>query len=210
MVDALLPDSSSIDLGACNGQRHGEVLIGRRRRHGAAPTAESTRTRNTDRCRPAGSSPRTGRQNRCACVLEHAAAALDRDRIGGSVESMEAEYRELEKALRRLTAAIAAGGELPSLVDAIATHEHRRAELEVRLAAARAPRPTLDAREVRAKLEGYLPDWKALLRGHVQQGQQILRRLIVGRLTFAPHAEGFYTFQERGLFVRCLLGSYVI
>jgi len=28
MVDALLPDSSPIDVGACDGQRHGEALIG--------------------------------------------------------------------------------------------------------------------------------------------------------------------------------------
>ncbi|MEE8146888.1 MAG: hypothetical protein V3T24_04740, partial [Longimicrobiales bacterium] len=49
---------------------------------------------------------------------------------------------------------------------------------------------------------------QGLLRGHVHQGQQVLRRLIVGRLTFAPTADGYYTFTGKGT-VRPLLAGVV-
>ena len=108
------------------------------------------------------------------------------ERTGDSVERLETEPADIDKAIRRLTAAIAAGGALESLVAALAAHEQRRKEIDARLASVRAPRSAVDPLVVRAKLERYLTDWQGLLRGSVQQGQQILRRLIVGRLTFTP------------------------
>src|SRR5262245_48756175 len=47
-----------------------------------------------------------------------------------------------------------------------------------------------------------------LLRGHVPQMQQILRRLIVGKLTFTPKVNGDYEFAGRGT-VRPLLNGVV-
>ncbi len=47
---------------------------------------------------------------------------------------------------------------------------------------------------MRARLESYLRDWRKLLRGHVYQAQQVLRRLVKGRLTFTPTADGHYKF----------------
>ena len=61
----------------------------------------------------------------------------------------------------------------------------------------RAPQPTIDPAEVRQQLQGYLKDWQRLLMGHVGQAQQVLRRLIIGRLTFTPHADGYYAFSEK-------------
>lgn len=43
---------------------------------------------------------------------------------------------------------------------------------------------------------------------HLQQGQQILRRLIVGRLRFAPQDGGHYTFSGTGT-VRPLLSGVI-
>ena len=60
----------------------------------------------------------------------------------------------------------------------------------------RAPRPAFDPAAVRRTVRGYLDDWQGLLRGHVRQAQQVLRRLIVGRLT--PDRRGYYTFEGRG------------
>ena len=56
-----------------------------------------------------------------------------------------------------------------------------------------------------AQLEGYLVDWQGLLRGHVRQAQQVLRRLVKGRLTFTPHAgtfgkRPFYSFEGVGTY----------
>ena len=44
--------------------------------------------------------------------------------------------------------------------------------------------------------------------GHVGQAQQVLRRLIIGRLTFTPHTDGYYAFSGKGT-VQPLLGSVV-
>ncbi len=53
-------------------------------------------------------------------ALEHAEAALLRGREVESVHRLADERRELEAAIRRLAAAIANGGELLSLVEAVA------------------------------------------------------------------------------------------
>ena len=45
-------------------------------------------------------------------------------------------------------------------------------------------------------------------RGHVPQTQQILRRLVVGKLTFTPKLNGDYEFAGRGT-VRPLLAGVV-
>jgi hypothetical protein len=55
----------------------------------------------------------------------------------------------------------------------------------------RAPRPTFDPDGVRRQLDAYLVDWRELLRANVEQGQQILRRLVKGRLTFMPRADHY-------------------
>ena len=96
----------------------------------------------------------------------------------------------------RLTTAIKRGGDLDPLLDAIRESEARRGDLRQQIAALdAAPRSTpLDAGAVRAKLRSYVADYRKLLRGHVPQMQQILRRLVVGKLTFTPKLNGDYEF----------------
>jgi hypothetical protein len=110
-------------------------------------------------------------------------------------------------AVRRLTAAIAAGGELSSLIAALQTYEQQRRELEARLAVLQAPAPVFDPIEVRQQLQDYLVDWKGLLRANLQQGQQVLRRLIKGRLVFTPDEAGYYTFTGVGTVKPLLAGA---
>jgi hypothetical protein len=112
-----------------------------------------------------------------------------------------------------LTSAIATGADLPTVIAALETQQRQQTELRARLETARMPRPELDSAEVRAELEGYIADWKGLLRGHVHQGQQILRQLIIGRLTMMPQqarglAKPYYTFTGRGT-IRPLLGGTI-
>ena len=73
-------------------------------------------------------------------------------------------------------------------------------DLRARLAALDAePRTTaLDPVAVRQQLKGYLRDWQGLLLGHLGQAQQVLRWLVVGRLTFTPQKGGFYAFAGTG------------
>ena len=144
-------------------------------------------------------------------VVEHALAdaeaALRRDGAGDAIGALERELRVVEAATRHLTKAIAAGGELVSLVEALGTHERRRQELLARLTVSRTPKPVESPAAIRRTLSGYLGDWQGLLRANVQQGQQILRRLIVGRLTFTPKQAGYYTFEGKGTLRPLLEGA---
>ncbi len=139
-------------------------------------------------------------------ALAHAEAAIGRNRSADQRATLEADLANAEKGIRRLTAAIVEGGELDSLVAALATCERQREEAQARLEAIRAPQPIFDPAAVRRTLEGNLHDWQGLLRGHVPQGQQVLRRLIVGRLTFAPTKAGNYTFSGTGTVQPLLAG----
>jgi hypothetical protein len=110
-----------------------------------------------------------------------------------------------------LTAAVASGGDLPTLVAALEMQERQRTELRARLETA--PKPELNSAAVRAQLESYLVNWQRLLRGHVYQAQQILRRLVVGRITMTPQKVGgfgksYYSFAARGT-MRPLLGGTI-
>ena len=114
-----------------------------------------------------------------------------------------------EAQVGHLTAAIK-GGDLDPLLAAIRESEAQRADLRQQVAALdEAPRSLkLDVDAVRAKLRGYVADYRKLLRGHVPQMQQILRRLVVGKLTCAPKLNGDYEFAGRGT-VRPLLSGVV-
>jgi hypothetical protein len=141
-------------------------------------------------------------------ALAHAERAILRERSAGEREAVAAELAETKKGMRRLSSAIAKGGELDPLVAALETHERERAELQGRLDVLRQPTPTLDPVAVRKQLHAYVRDWQGLLLGHVAQAQQVLRRLVVGRLVFTPEKGGYYSFAGKGT-VRPLLGSVV-
>ena len=143
-----------------------------------------------------------------ARALAHAESAILNDRSADQREQLQQELAEVERASARLTAAIAQGGDLPPLVAALTTHESKRADLETRLTALRAPTPTVRPADVRQQLLAYVSDWRGLLKGHVGQAQQILRRLVKGRLTFTPQADGSYTFEGTGT-VRPLLAGAI-
>jgi len=100
-----------------------------------------------------------------------------------------------------------AGGELDPLVAALDTYERRRKDLVARRATVQAPRAPFDPAAVRRQLEGYLVDWRKLLRANVQQGQQVLRRLIKGRLRLTTK-DGYYEFANVGV-TRPLIGGLV-
>lgn len=140
-------------------------------------------------------------------ALAHAEAILLSDRTGEQRAALEAQFAETAGAIRRLTAAIAQGGELASLVAALENAERQRQEVEARLQALRAPRAEYDAASVRERLAGYLADWRGLLRGHVQQAQQVVRRLVKGRLTMVPQAGAYYTFSGTGTVRPVLAGD---
>jgi hypothetical protein len=50
---------------------------------------------------------------------------------------------------------------------------------------------------VEKQLRGKLEEWRSLLRRHVPQARQVLKKLLSGPIRFTPHREGgerYYTF----------------
>jgi hypothetical protein len=139
-------------------------------------------------------------------AIAHAERAIARGQSAGEREALQADLAEVKKAMRRLSSAIAKGGELEALVTALQTQERQRAELEARLAELADPQPAMDLAAVRQQLKGYLRDWQGMLRGQLGQAQQVLRRLVVGRLVFTPQEGGFYKFSGTGTVEPLLVG----
>ncbi len=134
---------------------------------------------------------------------------------GGSTEAqreqLTVDLLKVEKELENLTTAIAAGGDLPFLVEQAKERERRRTALKERLAALDAAARTgaLDCGEVQEELRARLKDWRGLLRRQVAQARQILRKLLHGRLAFTPgeDAEGrYFAFKGEAALGRVLEG----
>ena len=145
-------------------------------------------------------------------------AALDEavDRIIGDCgEKKQAELREecqrLDEELARLGQAVANGGESTTLVAEVHKREARRAEIEaaMKMRSHQNFSKWRSKTSVRKDLEGRIHDWRGLLRRRAAQGQQILRKLIDGRLLLTPHADktpAYYEFEGTGTLTGLLAG----
>jgi len=98
---------------------------------------------------------------------------------------LERELAECQSAQERLTTAVAAGGELPALVDALKAQENLRQGLEARLAALEAPPVVVDG-ELEGKIAAAVAEWRELLGRRVPQARQILNKLLAEKLVFTP------------------------
>jgi hypothetical protein len=109
-------------------------------------------------------------------------------------QQLENERATLTVELKRLTDAIVRGGNAAALVEAIQQRETRLKEITVALDTITRQRATADAKQLRATLEQRAADWRTLLQRHREQGRQILRKLVVGRLTFEDRGDGYFAF----------------
>jgi len=111
-------------------------------------------------------------------------------------DAVRGQLADLERELSHLTEALAAGGDVPSVVSAIQAREKRRGSLRVQLTALErvADLPRLDLTRLERDLTARLTEWRGLLSCHTTQARQLLRTLLVGRITFAPEhrADGRY------------------
>jgi hypothetical protein len=96
---------------------------------------------------------------------------------------------------------------MSAIIDAIKARERRRQELRELLT--REEMPRLDLRHLRSEAQRLLNEWRRLLRKHVEQGQQVLQKLIEGRLTFEPREDAtgrYYAFRGVGTVTKLLAG----
>ena len=96
--------------------------------------------------------------------------------------------------------ALAEGGTVQTLVQAIKDREEERDTLRRQIASlAGAERAgqvdwTLLEKQLRAKLD----EWRQLLQRHVPQARQVLKKLLLGPIVFTPHREAterYYSFR---------------
>lgn len=103
------------------------------------------------------------------------------------------ERAQLVKELQNLTAAVAAGGDVPTLIAEIKKREARKAELDRLLA-----KPAVDSDGLRKALEARVSDWKRLLRSQPTHGNAVLRNLLGGSRIQVRPSEGGATWNAEG------------
>src|SRR5439155_26392990 len=109
----------------------------------------------------------------------------ERDDAAELQEKLTRERKDVEQRVARLVAAIETGGDAPSLVAKLRELEARRTAIDGDLRDLR-PVPRLAP----AVVEGRLAEWRRLLRASTTQGRTVLQRILRGRLTFTPRADG--------------------
>jgi hypothetical protein len=116
------------------------------------------------------------------------------------VRTLRTDLARLDREVTNLTAAIAAGKPLESLLAALQAREQERthvraalAEIEHERGVERAPRATLTA------LRTAVADLRGTLRGAVGPARQVLRSLLAARLVFTPQEQqGVNSYQFEG------------
>ena len=139
-------------------------------------------------------------------LLARATAARDTpDTTAGAVER---QLGEVEAALGRLTAAVASGGDIPALVEAIKTQDAQRGALRGRLESLQRPAVTFD-HVLERRLRGAVTEWRAVLGRQVAQARQIVTKLLADRLTFVPECRNGrrgFRFQATGTVDKLIAG----
>ncbi len=128
-------------------------------------------------------------------------------RLASPAEDPDAHRRALgtalahaESALARLTQAVAEGGSVPALVQAIRDQERRHQTIRAELAELDRPRVVpMKVSQLKDLLRAKAEEWQALLREHTPIARQMVRKLVEGRIVFTPEREARrYTFLATG------------
>ena len=124
-------------------------------------------------------------------VIDQTIAAFETQRRDHQAETWQRELTEVTAEIACLSDAVAAGGQLSGLLDALKAREHRRTELQDAVASVQhlARAVTLSRAEIDARVRVKLADWQGLLSRHVAQGRQILRKLLEGPIVCTPITE---------------------
>ena len=128
---------------------------------------------------------------------------------------LAAELARLDAEVARLTAAIAAGGELSALLVGLQERERRRAYVRAELAELERQRATsarsrFDVGRVLDVMRTALTDWQGMLRQETGPARRALRALLAGRLVFTAQerdGERFYTFEGPGTISPVIAGA---
>lgn len=135
--------------------------------------------------------------------LEEPDALADRKRL------YEDEATKLGQEITRLAEAVASGGEIQALTEALRSRERRLAEVRAHLehldgVAKTTPIPP--GASLGKEVEKRLSEWGALLGRQPAMARQIVRRLIVGRIKMTPQPDGPFRWEAQATFTNVLQG----
>ena len=135
-------------------------------------------------------------------AIEQALQTLLGDEQQSDVERgrLEKQIRRLEGERKRLAEAVAKGGEMDSLLDALSDRESRLARLRGDSEALRTMRQSargIDSQRVVEELRELAINWREVLVGEPVHARPILSKLLVGRVIFTP-LEGKKRWELRG------------
>jgi hypothetical protein len=119
-------------------------------------------------------------------VLDGVCKAMRPDVHLVAVEKLRGELVKVEREMTRLVEAIAAGGELSSLMAALTARQERHSELQHAVQTAERARASVDRKAIDRDVREHLAHWRALLTGHVGDGRELLRQALNGPIRFTP------------------------
>jgi DNA invertase Pin-like site-specific DNA recombinase len=117
-------------------------------------------------------------------------AALAPDTINRDLARNQQQLAKLDREVARLTDAIAQGGHLPPLLEALTTRQDQRAFLSATVAAQTAVNVRrLNRAAVNQKVDERTTGWHAALAGSLEDQRQLLREILVGPIMLTPDAD---------------------
>lgn len=142
-------------------------------------------------------------------ALSHLRSA--EESIAAKRKALKSKLARLATELAILTAGIANGRELRSLLAAIREREGERDRIRKELDSLGQPSPVsaFDPRKTEIELRKRLADWQGLLHRQPQQSGQILRKLLTGKLVFTPKTSKdgqYYEFKGQGTLGEIIAG----
>ena len=150
-----------------------------------------------------------------AVIDEAVRKALERLRPSQATDeqqhSLRVELIKVGEELARLTAAIATGGDLPALLEAVREREHRRRRFQAELMSVEGlvRASALDLRRLERAIRERFDDWRGLMEREVDRARRALTATLTGRLIFTAHNEGdarYYEFVGRWSIGRAVAG----
>jgi hypothetical protein len=130
---------------------------------------------------------------------------------GNESSSVEQRLDKLKAEAAKLAEAVAVGGNIPALLDALKAKEAERERLEERLAALQTPADPADIEGIRESLLRAAREWHRTLTRHPEQARTMVQTLLDGRLLMRPKQDedGVY-YEFSGVGTLLPIGSGVI
>ena len=130
-------------------------------------------------------------------VLDGVFHEMRPDVRGASMERLRADLATIEREIARLTEAIATGGEMAALLDALKTRQTRQSDLQRVIARADGQKPPqINRTSIERQVRERLTRWRSMLTTHAQDSRQLFREALVGPIRFTPEkAAGVYRFE---------------